>query len=79
MPNINSPSVLVGQNLMMRKFRHFMFSDNPSIIKKIDDESCAFDGVDQASAVGMNSQDNHAKNDDFQNHLQKDEHIRDLK
>ena len=78
-PNINSPNVLVGRNLMMREFRHFMVSDNPSSSKKIDDESCAFDGVEQTSGVGMNLQDNHASNDDPRSQLQKYEHIRDLK
>ena len=79
MPNIDPSNVMVGRNLMMREFCHFMVPDNPSPSKKIDDESCAFDGVEQTSAVGMNLQDNHASNDDPQSHSQKDEHIRDLK
>jgi len=65
-------NLIIGQNHVMKRIRRNLFTDSP-------EESCAFDEVEQTSGVGMNLQDNHANNDDSQNQLEKDEHIRDLK
>ena len=78
-PDNNPLNTLNGQNLMVRRMHKNDVNLYPDSKQKTTDESWAFDGVEQASAIGMNLQDNYRNSEAMHGNLKKKNLIQNLK